>query len=211
MYGGCPYLSKCGFGGVTTGLLKGLTGKGKGMANEFLKKLRNKNNQNKVVDEKKDIIDQFITLKEEDLKTLPPDLKTLPPDAPSRITEKPKPKEKTRKKPSSRKKNDSKKGFVLYIDCAPVKLTSGGIEIVLFEDWFGPLVIKMNDHVKENSGLPSYRLLNFSEEKAMIDAAVNEAIPSLPELMVVSSSSPGAKDALGALIPHATDVIRAFR
>ena len=225
MYGGCPYLSRCGLGKATTGLLKGLTGKDKGkeIMNEFMKKLRKKS---KETDGKGKTDDKSFMAK---LK-----LGVLPPDAPSRITEtkesEPEPEPKVEKsKVSSSKKASSpkgkkasspkgkkasspkgKKGLVLYIDCMPVKSTSD-VEPTLFEDWFNPLVMKMNEFVQNESGLPSYRLLSFSEEKAMIDAAVIEAIPSMPNVMIVCSGTPGAKDALGTLVPHATEVIRAIR
>lgn len=214
MYGGCPHLNRCGLGN-TTGLLKGLTKQGKvTMSSDFMKRLRSRSGKADVVD--KDNKGFLGKLQEKNSGVLPP-------DAPNRITETSEPapapapvpaseakkvKTASRKKASSRKR--TKKGLVLYIDCMPVKSTSD-VEPTLFEDWFNPLVMKMNEHVQNESGLPSYRLLGFSEEKAMIDAAVTEAVPHLPEVMIVSSGTPGAKDALGTLIPHAIEVIRAIR
>jgi hypothetical protein len=117
------------------------------------------------------------------------------------------------KEPSSgAQKDGAKKEFTLYIDCMPTKdVGRNNVEPTLFEDWFSPLVMAMNEEVMESRKLPSYLLLPYSEEKAMVAIAVADAIGRLPSEMFVSSGTPGAKDALAGLIPHATKVVRATR
>ena len=123
-----------------------------------------------------------------------------------------KPKAKTKSKTKSKTNGTTTRGFTLYIDCMPSKDVNGdGIEPTLFEDWFSPLVMAMNEEVAEHKKLPSYLLLPYSEEKAMVALAVADAVERLPPSMVVSSGTPGAKDALAGLIPHATKVVRATR
>lgn len=111
---------------------------------------------------------------------------------------------------SQEKKNGN--GFTLYIDCIPTKDTeNSGLEPTLFEDWITPIVLSMNEIVLKEKNLPHYQLLPYAEEKAMFSIAVNESAERLPPMMVLNSGTPGAKDALGVLIPHASKVVRALR
>lgn len=146
----------------------------------------------------------------------------LPPDAPSRTTpveakdEAPAETEtaakpETSAKPETaekKKKARKKKGFHLYIDCVPVK---GEKSMVMFEDWMAPIFKTLNETVLEEKKLPSYLLLGYSEEKAMFSLALTSRIEDVPGVLVINSSTPGAKDALGVLIPHAAKVVRAMR
>jgi hypothetical protein len=103
-------------------------------------------------------------------------------------------------------------GLAIYIDCMPVKdVASGGVEPTLFEDWFAGIVQEMDAEVAEEQSLPSYLLLPYSEEKAMIKLTVAEHLDKLPPTLVVNSGTVGAKEVLSTLIPHATLVVRATR
>jgi hypothetical protein len=93
----------------------------------------------------------------------------------------------------------------------PVKDVGDDAEFSLFEDWITPVVTQLNQEVQQGKGLPDYRLLPYSEEKAMFAAGLSAVVSSLPSVMIVNTGTPGAKDALGVLIPHASRVIRAFR
>jgi len=104
------------------------------------------------------------------------------------------------------------KSFALYIDCMPTKDLDAEMEPTLFEDWVQPLVMTLNEEAMKASNLPDYRLLPFSQEKVALSLAINEAITkSMPSAIVILSSSPTAKDALGVLIPHARQVVRGLR
>lgn len=203
MYGGCPFRERCGITSEMTvaGMFQ-LDKKGNAeMGNKFLDKLK------------------------KGKKTKKPE-GIVPPDAPERETSeeeseairaeatakaekaaKAKKAKAAKAKKTKTKKNGTTKAFVLYIDCMPKKDVGAEIEPTLFEDWFNPLVMKMNEAVMDEKKLPSYLLLPYAEEKAMVQLAVQESIEDLPLAMVVTSGSPGARDALGALVPHATQVV----
>ena len=108
------------------------------------------------------------------------------------------------------KANPKSNGFVLYIDCMPSKDVND-VEPTLFEDWFSPLVYKMNEFALEERQVRSYLLLSFGEQKAVIEAAISEVIDKLPPAMIITSGVLGAKEAQAALTPHATQVVRALR
>lgn len=103
-------------------------------------------------------------------------------------------------------------GFVLYIDCMPVKDIEADMDATLFEDWINPVRMTLNEETMTKKSLPDYRLLPFSEEKALLALALGEKISGdMPSALIINSSSPGAKDALDSLIPHAKRVVRALR
>jgi hypothetical protein len=116
-------------------------------------------------------------------------------------------KKKRGRKPKSTN-GDTRKEFALYIDCMPVKDVNSDSEPTLFEDFFNPLVMQMNETAMAQKKMPSYLLLPYSEEKAMVQMAVHSMLDKLPSAMIVMSGIPGAKDALGQLTPHATLVVR---
>lgn len=101
---------------------------------------------------------------------------------------------------------NGKRPLTLYIDCMPVKGETG---YVLFEDWWAEVANK----ISKAADLEDYRLLPYAQEKAAVSVSINELRKDkqLPEVLVVSSSATGAKDALSSLIPCATQVIRALR
>jgi hypothetical protein len=195
MYGGCPFVAQCGLTGSDM-LFGTKKEKGKGM-NKFLNKL-NKNKKKNGAE-------------------------VLSKDAPSRTTETvadkaasaPDAKEKPAvKKKRTKKKTNGKAPFTIYVDCFPTKdVNADGVAPTLFEDWFGPIVMKMNEHALEEKKLPSYLLLGFAEEKALVAVAIKDAIDkgALPSVLVINSGTPSAKDAMGSLVPHATTVVKATR
>jgi hypothetical protein len=107
-------------------------------------------------------------------------------------------------------------GFELYVDCLPTKHPSGG-GATNFDDWIAPIVRFINEQVSQpppaGKGLPDYRLLPFSEEKALFSLALAQWIEKrgLPPNLFVASSSPLSRDALAILTPYATSVVRAVR
>jgi hypothetical protein len=205
MYGGCTYRSQCGltasdFSSNFRNTTKGTKDK---TMSKFLERLRGKKGNG---------------------ATKPTGI--LPDDAPSRETPvaeteaeteavadtaaeaKPPKAKRGRPKGSTKKKSaPASDGFTLYIDCIPTK----DAEPTLFEDWLGPIVMNLNETVQAEKNLPDYRLLPYAEEKAMFALALSERAGDLPPTMIVNSTSPGARDALGVLIPHASQVVRALR
>ncbi len=105
----------------------------------------------------------------------------------------------------------AKKPFTLYVDCIPVK-GAGEVEPTTFEDWLGPILRELNEYVQQqHKDITDYRLLPFSEEKALFSEALKEKAATLPPSMILSSGTPGAKDAQLFLTAHATQVVRALR
>lgn len=104
----------------------------------------------------------------------------------------------------------TRSGFALYVDCMPVKDTSG-TGSMMFEDWVAPIIASLNEEVQTTKSLADYRMLPFSEEKTLFALAINAAISSMPPALVVNSSASRARDALDVLIPHASLVVRGLR
>jgi len=95
----------------------------------------------------------------------------------------------------------TKKRLSIFVDCLPVK---GGGSFTLFEDWAAPLFA----HVAEGLGLSDYRLAQFASWKPHFANAVRESLDTLPEVLVMSSYGPGVQEALDALTPHATLIVK---
>ena len=216
-YGGCPHRSRCGIQATDISFGFGNT-KGTTNMNSFLQKIKEKKASTKPNGETPTATKAAAKATKKVQKEIKPE-GVVSPEAPSREYEEPevevaetqpaeKPAKKTRK--SKAKSNAKTKEFTLYIDCAPTK-RSGDVEPTLFEDWYGPLMQQMNDYVQNEKNLPSYLLLPYSEEKAMVAVAVQDSIDRLPSEMIMTTGTIGAKDALGFLIPHATTVVRAMR
>jgi hypothetical protein len=96
-------------------------------------------------------------------------------------------------------------GFIIYIDCIPVK--GNGAPLVMFDDWVLPVIADINKEIE----VADYRLLGFAQEKLALQAGIEKHIGSVPPVLYVSSANSVAKDALNTLIPHARQVIRAVR
>jgi hypothetical protein len=96
-------------------------------------------------------------------------------------------------------------GFTLYVDCWPVK--GNGAPAVLFDDWITSIIADINNEVD----VADYRLLGFQQEKLALQAGLEKHLDKIPPVLIVSTSSSVAKDALQTLIPHAVQVIRAMR
>jgi hypothetical protein len=96
-------------------------------------------------------------------------------------------------------------GFTLYIDCWPVK--GNGARAILFDDWITAILHDINKEVD----VADYRLLGFQQEKLALQAGLEKHIDEVPPVLIVSTASSVAKDALQTLIPHAAQVIRAMR
>lgn len=96
------------------------------------------------------------------------------------------------------------KGFVLYIDCV---LSKGRDVPTTFEDWYAEISARMDAAAEDEGGFWS---LGFAEQKGLLVATVTEEIREngLPPAMSVMSGSLGARDTIGLLIPHATNVVR---
>jgi RecB family exonuclease len=95
-----------------------------------------------------------------------------------------------------------KQGLVLYVGCIPVK--GPHREYAMFEDWFSSLT----EWIQQDADVVDYRLMGFSESKAALSQAIRARISDVPPVMVVSSLSPNVKDALEALAPYATQIVR---
>jgi hypothetical protein len=205
-YGGCPHRARCGLINET------LYSSGKGnsaVMSDFLKNL-----QAKKAAKAAPTVPTGVLSEDSTERTTPAETQA---EAPVE-TEGEAPKKKRGRPAGSKNKKTTttavpqkERGFTLYINCMPAKDVGNPVEPTLFEDWYGTLTMSMNETVAEKQNLPHYMLLPFAENKAMIALAVSESVEKLPPAMVVDSASPGAKDALAVLIPHATTVVRAIR
>jgi RecB family exonuclease len=104
----------------------------------------------------------------------------------------------------------AKGGFKLYIDCLPTK---GVAEPVLYEDWITAVEEICNEQAqaKEDGAKPNYRMLPYHEPKILFKQVLEAQVQSgLPEVLVMSSHVSFAGEALSVLIPHASEVVRAW-
>lgn len=232
-YGGCPHRSRCGIT-QETGFGFGKAKEAGTMSNDFLKRLQEKKAATNGANAHGPV-SNVSSLPKVSAKA---PTGVLPPDAAPRTTP-----VKTKapaveaeidhaepqgvaevaaaavtKRPVGRPRKEktaaaSGDGFALYIDCMPVKDVSADLEPTLFEDWVNPIRLSLNDETMKAKNLPDYRLLPFSEEKALFGLALNEKIGggNMPPALIFNSSSPGARDALDVLIPHAKFVVRGLR
>lgn len=121
------------------------------------------------------------------------------------------PKAKPKTKPPTNGATTTPDDFTLYINCAPVK--GAGEVVTHFEDWIAPIIAGLNEWAKEEREVDHVMLLGFADEKAAVAMALqaNIAENGLPGQMIVFSGCPFEKEALAALVPHASTVIRAVR
>jgi len=232
-YGGCPFREQCGITSEMSlkGLFQADNKKGQSMGNAFLEKLKAKQAQGGVsivppdaparetsAQESKKIRDEAEEKKQKAdeaaaKKAARAAKKAAKEAAKAAEPEEEEEEEDTAVETPKKKTNgaNGKKTFTIYIDCMPKKTVGREVEPTLFEDWFSSLVMQMNEHVLEEKKLPSYLLLPYSEEKAMIQLAVESVVDKLPQEMIVTSGVPGAKDALAILSPHATTIITGIR
>jgi hypothetical protein len=217
MYGGCPYRNECGIDLSMSALLN--KNKGKNIMG-FLDKIKNKEKNKGTLPPDAPSRETSDEEAEEITESAADKKKRLAAERKAKKAKKEAEKEAAEKEaaekeaaaPKEEKKNGKSKSFVIYIDCMPTKdVHADGVEPTLFEDWFAPLVMSMNEYVKEQKKLDSYLLLPYAEEKALVMMAVQDAVARLPPALVINSGVPGAKDALGALVPHASLVVRALR
>jgi hypothetical protein len=208
MYGGCPHRARCGLTHAAP-LARAFgnrkkNGKGNDMADSFLEKMRKAKGVStpapasepaSEAEGNKGVLASDATGRTTPVETSAPEPEPA----------------KTKKTRKTRTKKTNGTGFALYIDCMPTKDVDSNIDPTLFEDWINPICMSLNESVQKEKSLPDYRLLPYAEEKAMFALAVKEGLSEMPETMVINSSTPGAKDAMGVLIPHATKVVRALR
>lgn len=103
-------------------------------------------------------------------------------------------------------------GFEIYVDCMLIKATDiNGTKPVMFEDWAAPIIQQINETVAAEKGCQSYLQLDYSSEKAALTMAFAAAVGTVPPVLVISSSTLGAKEALNVLVPHARRVVRSLR
>ena len=95
-------------------------------------------------------------------------------------------------------------GLTIYVDCIPTK---GEKPYTLFEDWFRPLA----EVCAEVHGLADYRMMDFGKWKGPIALLVKESVDQVPPVLLVSSFSPGAHEAIDVLTPYADRIVRAIR
>lgn len=91
---------------------------------------------------------------------------------------------------------------ILLINAAPQKGFEGA---VLFDDWFAEAAAE----IAAEHGVPHFMLMAFGAQKAaVVTAAQKLAKAGLPEVLSVFTRSPGAEEAIAALTPYVTHVIR---
>jgi hypothetical protein len=219
-YRGCPHRSRCGLQGSVSlfGNGKG-NGKGTEIMTSFLQRMKDKKAKANGATKPP----TGVLASDAASRTTEPD--TEPEESEPTAAEQKKAAAAAKKKAAADKKAAAAKkkaaaakkkaaapaveGFTLYINCAPVKDNSAEFSPTLFEDWLSPIVMELNETVSEK-GLSDYRHLPYAEEKALFAVAVNESLKEMPPQMIVNSGTPGAKDALAVLIPHASLVVRSF-
>jgi hypothetical protein len=214
VYGGCPHRSRCGVIDETV-----FSGKGSAAMSDFLKNLQAKKNaaaggETKAEPTEPKTPTGVLSSDSAERTTAVKTAEEVGEEITKKViaeTKKSRGRPKgSKNKTSTPKTNGHDHGFTLYINCMPAKDVGNDIDPTLFEDWYGTLTMAMNE-AAAGKQVPHYMLLPFGENKAMIALAVSESAENLPPSMVVDSSSPGAKDALAVLIPHATKVVRAMR
>lgn len=96
----------------------------------------------------------------------------------------------------------TRKPFLLLVNAAPLKGFPGA---VLFDDWFAPAAADLaTEH-----GVAHFMLLDFGKQKAAVVAATQKlARTGLPPALLVYTRSPGAEEAIAALTPYATHMVR---
>lgn len=92
----------------------------------------------------------------------------------------------------------------LLIDCWPTKGVSGVIG--LGED----ILHGLSEDAAKASNMPDWRLIEFGKGKGAMAALLRERLASMPEILVVSSSTPGSDVLIEVLTPHARRVTRAL-
>lgn len=219
MYGGCPHREQCGITPEMTlsSLFKPKQKEGNNMGNKFLEKMRAK-----AATKDTGIVPPDAPSRE----TSPEEAEKIRAEQQAKLDKAKAAEEKKaakaakaaeKKAAAAEKKkgtngkskpNGKTKGFVLYVNCGPQKNVESGVEPTLFEDWFGPISLKMDEVAQETKKVPSWWFLPFGEQKGLIQLSIQESIERLPPAMILMTRSPGASDAEGILIPHATHVIR---
>lgn len=95
-----------------------------------------------------------------------------------------------------------KRLLAIYVDCMPVKGAEG--EHALFEDWAAPLI----QQIADDAGIADYRLMQFAGWKPHLANAIRQNVDTLPPVLVMSSYGPGVQEALDALTPYATKIVK---
>jgi RecB family exonuclease len=96
----------------------------------------------------------------------------------------------------------TKPGFVIYVDCYPVKGKSEGI--VDYLEWYAPIA----SAVAQSNSVDDWRLINFTGKGVLatfMRAAVKEGLPAA---MTISTNAPGADVAMEVLSPLARTIVR---
>ena len=96
----------------------------------------------------------------------------------------------------------AKRTLCIFVDCMPVKGSPG--DHVLFEDWVAPYLAE----ITEENGVADYRMIAFGGWKPFLAQKVRDNVLTLPEVLVMSSYGPGVQEALDALTPHATMIVK---
>jgi len=95
-------------------------------------------------------------------------------------------------------------GYVLYVDCAPVK----GVGYVLGEDFLAD----PKRLAAEAAGVVDFRLIDFGKGKGYLaDAVRAKALAGVPAALVITSMHAGSDVLLDELIPGAREVVRGMR
>jgi hypothetical protein len=93
----------------------------------------------------------------------------------------------------------------LYVDSWPVKGVAGAIG--LGED----ILQGLSADAAKAANMPDWRLVEFGKGKGAMAVLLRERLASMPEILVVSSSTPGSDVLIEVLSPHAKRVVRALR
>lgn len=228
-YGGCFHRDRCGIRAEDLNSLfksdKKKKEKENKMANSFLQKVKKgkgkKNGKAEVLppDAPGRVNEEEEEIEEEEVAAKPTRKKAVAKGEAAKAKAKtkapPKKKKQTKTPPKPKEVevvDKSLADFVMYIDCVPTK--GDDCEYVLFEDWYEPLIEALNEAANEqDEEVRDYRLMGFAQEKVMLREGIQTRAESddLPSVLVINSTAPGAKDAIGCLIPFANRVVRAMR
>lgn len=93
----------------------------------------------------------------------------------------------------------------LYVDCLPVK--PAGAVYTLGEE----IMQWLSEAAAKAANVPDWRFVEFGKGKGAMAVILRERLATMPEILVVSSSTPGSDVLIEVLSPHAKRVVRALR
>lgn len=105
---------------------------------------------------------------------------------------------------SARQITGASRDLTLYVDCVPVK---GNSNFTVGED----IIASLAEAAAKAANVPDWRLIEYGKGKGAMAAILRERITSMPDTVVITSSTPGSDVLLEVLSPHARVIVRGLR